>query len=184
MQNLNNYKLDSEYLEEFDDELGDMEDPTNEALFQSTHYFRNRRIKSDYLRKCYPSGFQVAKLRTDMLGSSEDFLVSAYGQADQSLAREADLQPVKPVSFMSWAKGGNAFEDLMEYNDESEDFDDDPYADVAGPFYQDLMKNRPAVVNKQGSISSTDIAVVSKEVFFSQRAAQNRVFLQLYSLMY
>lgn len=86
--------------------------------------FQNRRNQSQYLKNSYPAGFQLRDKLTEKLGSSilQDHRSTGY---------------VNPYgSFTDWTKGEVDTTDSI-----SADLTD-PYADVAGPYLDEMLRNR------------------------------------------
>lgn len=86
--------------------------------------FQNRRNQSQYLKNSFPAGFQIRDKLTEKLGSS-------------ILQEHKSVGYANPYgSYTDWTKGERDSTDSI-----SADLTD-PYADVAGPYLDEMMRNR------------------------------------------
>lgn len=84
--------------------------------------FQNRRAKSRLLKHAFPAGFYNKRTtQTDLQ------------------AAEAKITKLPPTSFMEWTKGSVSVDDAIRQTK-----DDDPWSGCAGPFFEELMRQRTA----------------------------------------
>ena len=88
----------------------------------------NTRANSAFLKSTFPAGFASLAAKKQKFFSNDGTFLGNSG-------RSTITQTQPKESFMSWTRGEEMEEQIF-------DEDDDPYADVAGPYYRELMKMR------------------------------------------
>lgn len=105
---------------------------------------KDYRQKNFYLKQSYPSGFYTNNVRKKIIHKVGDVALS-----DSESIKVPLTNPYG--SFTEWTKG-DINSDYLEYSDfDNNSSNKDPYADVAGPYLSDLMRNK---FNSKESISN------------------------------
>lgn len=135
--------------------------------------FKNRREESVHLKNSFPAGFKLNK-NVHSSNKSSTFLANKLGQNS--------IHEIENNSYMSWAKGGDNSKSI-EFTDEfdshlsSQMLNRDPHADMAGPYYSDLMKakvNDASKYQKTYDPRSLICSIESKEIFLQEKSAAEK----------
>lgn len=131
-----------------------------------TKAFKNRKIESEFLRGTFPAGFAISRVDSASPGKQKSRGSLSYLSVLQNriiymgpffAENTAILTQSGKQSFISWTKGSS-------YNAEeaSTDLTGDPYAHVAGPFFQDIMRRGSSQQGSiQPSISDNSLCLLS-----------------------
>ena len=118
--------------------------------------FQNRRNRSEYLKNSFPAGFLVKNKLTEKLGESilKDHLGAHRSNPYGSFTEWTKGEPEEPIDNVSL--------DLT-----------DPYADVAGPFLEDMLRNRNMVQKPLPDNSNQFNSVVVRELPLHSRSQRH-----------
>jgi len=146
--------------------------------------FKNRKNESAYLKNTFPAGFgSDTNLKSSSSSEGKSEIISKSGLLGRSGS----------ASFVSWTKGGSEFGD-----EESTIGTADPYANVAGPYYNEIMKpkdnkslhsSQPTVTNDSDFclVSTGPMSMISRTKMNStvtKYEDRKRVFQQPSSMPY
>lgn len=135
--------------------------------------FQNRRTHSVHLKNAFPAGFRPQQSKS-----------SANLENHGSIVNDSILnQSVGGVnkSYMSWTKGGDN-DGNVHFSDDYDTFENsnilsDPTANMAGPFYSDLMRAKANDASKfKNSIDANSLICcqLSHMNFFCKREESSR----------
>lgn len=153
--------------------------------------FQNRRIQSNYLKESYPAGFHTNHLRkqivhkihnvnsikidrfnTDAVGSYTLWKTTVHDDNNTLWSMDTPLIPNPKNNQHDYDKFNKSFNDGIDIDG---DDDIDPYADVAGPFYTDLMKSKHNVkqpskddINQFDSMITTEMPLHDRSEKFKK----------------
>jgi hypothetical protein len=140
---------------------------TNYAVVVPKPGFQNRRNRSQYLKKLYPSGFGVSRARSETLLNNN----SSYDLHHSS----APLMQLAPISFTGWTKGLN--EDSLLTFDSLQDQQEDPFADCVGPTWKELasLRKNDTLSNDKSVQEESSCSVNKCRIFTKKDAYKTKV---------